>query len=128
MQKVRGLGVGELGMSPCGWVRADGSGHCVVFVVMRQEPEVFSVSVVNPCGEGSEYHAQEADPARGKVRYPSILPSYVPLPYFPRWYLVLPARVCCVLRAAGGDCVCPLPFCSIGVSIGVCLVKSDSRQ
>ena len=54
-------------MSPCGWVRHDGSGHCVVFVVMRQEAEVFSVSVVNPCGEGSEYHAQEADPAKGKV-------------------------------------------------------------
>lgn len=69
VQKVRGLGLGDLAMAPCGWVREDGSGHCVVLVVMRQEAEVFSVSVVNPCGEGSEYHAQEADSARGKVRW-----------------------------------------------------------
>lgn len=67
VQKIRGLGPGDVGMAPCGWVREDGSGHSVVFVVMRHEAEVFSVSIVNPCGEGSEYHAQEADPARGKV-------------------------------------------------------------
>ncbi|CAN0478290.1 unnamed protein product, partial [Hapterophycus canaliculatus] len=62
VQRIRGLGLGELGMAPCGWVRADGSGHCVVFVVMRHEAEVFSVSIVNPCGEGSENHPTEADP------------------------------------------------------------------
>lgn len=71
MHKVRGLGVGDVGMAPCGWVRFDGTGHCVIFVVMRREAEVFSVSIVNPCGEGTEYHAQEADPARGKVSYVS---------------------------------------------------------
>lgn len=54
-------------MAPCGWVRPDGTGHTVAFVVMRQAAEFFSVSIINPCGEGVEYHAQEADPARGKV-------------------------------------------------------------
>lgn len=48
-------------------MRADGSGHAVAFVVMRQSEERFSVSIVNPCGEGEEYHAKEADPVRGKV-------------------------------------------------------------
>lgn len=48
-------------------MRADGSGHAVAFVVMRQSEEIFSVSIVNPCGEGEEYHAKEADPVRGKV-------------------------------------------------------------
>ncbi|CAB1113790.1 unnamed protein product [Ectocarpus sp. CCAP 1310/34] len=67
VQKIRGLGVGDLGMAPCGWVRADGTGHSVIFVVMRRDAEVFSVSIVNPHGEGTEYHAQEADPTRGKV-------------------------------------------------------------
>lgn len=68
VQKIRGLGVGELVMAPCGWMRADGTGHSVVFVVMRQAADFFSVSIVNPCGEGSEYHVQEADPFGGKVR------------------------------------------------------------
>lgn len=67
VQKIRALGVGQLAMAPCGWVRADGTGHAVVFVVMRQTAEFFSVTIVNPCGEGTEYHAQEADPAKGKV-------------------------------------------------------------
>lgn len=67
VHKVRGLGVGDLAMAPCGWIRPDGTGHVVVFVVMRQAAEVFSLSVINPCGEGSEYHAQEADPVKGKV-------------------------------------------------------------
>lgn len=54
-------------MAPCGWIRADGTGHTVVFVVTRQAEAFFSVSVINPSGEGTEYHAQEADPAKGKV-------------------------------------------------------------
>lgn len=53
-------------------MRADGSGHAVAFVVMRQSEERFSVSIINPCGEGEEYHAKEADPARGKVYARSI--------------------------------------------------------
>lgn len=67
VQKIRALGVGELCMAPCGWIRANGTGHTVVFVVMRQAEAFFSVSVINPSGEGTEYHAQEADPAKGKV-------------------------------------------------------------
>ena len=74
MHKIRGLGVGDLAMAPCGWLRPDGTGHTVVFVVMRQAAEVFSLSVVNPCGEGSEYHAQEADPVKGKVG--AVPPAY----------------------------------------------------
>lgn len=64
---MRALGAGEVAMAPCGWIRPDGEGHAVIFVVMRQEEEVYSVSIVNPWGEGTEYHAQEADPAKGKV-------------------------------------------------------------
>ena len=69
VQKIRGLGLGQVAMAPCGWIRADGSGHAVAFVVMRQAEDRFSVSIVNPCGEGAEYHAKEADPVRGKVRF-----------------------------------------------------------
>lgn len=56
-------------MAPCGWIRTDGSGHAVILVVLRRETEVYSVSIINPCGEGAGYHAREADPAKGKVVY-----------------------------------------------------------
>lgn len=54
-------------MAPCGWIRTDGSGHAVILVVLRREADLYSVSIINPCGEGAGYHAREADPAKGKV-------------------------------------------------------------
>lgn len=68
VQKVRGLPKGDVLMAPCGWMRPDG-GHTVIFVVARQDDDVYSVTIVNPCGEGSEYHAKEAYPAKGQVGY-----------------------------------------------------------
>lgn len=69
VHRIRALAVGDLAMAPCGWIRLNGEGHVVIFVVMRQEGEFYSVSIVNPCGEGAEYHAHEADPAKGKVGF-----------------------------------------------------------
>ncbi|CAM9241070.1 unnamed protein product, partial [Sphacelaria rigidula] len=65
--RIRELGPGELTMAPCGWIRTDGSGHAVIVVVLRREADLYSVSIINPCGEGAGYHAREADPAKGKV-------------------------------------------------------------
>ncbi|CAM9782323.1 unnamed protein product, partial [Discosporangium mesarthrocarpum] len=69
VQRVRALRVGELALAPGGWVRPDGSGQAVMFVVTRvaEGEDRYTLSVVNPWGEGAEYHAKSADPAKGKV-------------------------------------------------------------
>ncbi|CAM9225977.1 unnamed protein product, partial [Phaeothamnion confervicola] len=67
---VRALREQEMAAVPAGWVRPDGTGHLVLLVV-RRDPgaaDAYSLSVVNPCGEGSEYHPCRADPVHGKVR------------------------------------------------------------
>jgi hypothetical protein len=74
---------GELAMAPCGWLRSDGTGNLLVLLLqkeapggggtpadaMRTEGDWFSLSVVNPCGEGVRYHALRPDPATGNVQH-----------------------------------------------------------
>lgn len=124
VHKIRGLGVGDLAMAPCGWIRPDGTGHILVFVVMRLAAEGFSLSVINPCGEGAEYHAQEPDPAKGKVSKESsqhlfkFLKQFLPIPTnlvpknTPTVFVAAPAPPVVLTRFATFEPVCCCKLCS----------------
>jgi hypothetical protein len=51
-------------------MRLDGTGNSVVVIVRRDThtDDTFTLSVINPCGEGSDYHAVRADPATGTIQ------------------------------------------------------------
>jgi hypothetical protein len=51
-------------------MRLDGTGNSVVMVVRRDThtDDTFTLSVINPCGEGAGYHAVRADPTTGTIQ------------------------------------------------------------
>ncbi|CAM9378337.1 unnamed protein product [Chrysoparadoxa australica] len=64
--QVKSLRAGEVAMSPMGWARSDGTGHIIMVLVRHEADDIFTLAVVNPCGEGSSYHPRRPNPDTGR--------------------------------------------------------------
>ncbi len=59
---IRQLRSDEIAIGPVGWSDSDGTGQCAVVVVHRTTAkDEYTLSFVNPEGEGSEYHVSSLD-------------------------------------------------------------------
>ncbi len=59
---IKQLRSDEIAIGPVGWSDSDGTGQCAVVVVHRTiAKDEYTLSFVNPEGEGSEYHASSLD-------------------------------------------------------------------
>ncbi len=70
----------EIAIGPVGWSNADGTGQCPVVVVHRTTAkDEYTLSIVNPEGEGSEYHPSSLNlKSGGTQRAQAIVFSGIP--------------------------------------------------
>ncbi len=66
---IKRLRSNEIAIGPVGWSNSDGTGQCAVVVIHRSTAkDEYTLSFVNPEGEGSEYHVCSLDLKFGGVQ------------------------------------------------------------